>query len=153
MSDPIIYKKYANRRIYDTVKSAYVTLEEVAAVVRTGSEIRVLDAKTRQDVTAFILTQIVLEQAKNRNLLLPVPVLHLIIRYGDNVLGEFLDRYLQPIVQTYLQRKQAFDSNFQQWFEMGAEFTEMAQRAAKMSPFAGIFNMAPPPGGQKEEKE
>ena len=140
MSDPVIYKKYANRRIYDTSQSTYVTLEAVAAKVRAGDEIRVVDAKTREDVTAFVLTQIILEQAKSRNLLLPVPVLHLIIRYGDNLLGEFLERYLQPIVQTYLARKQAFDRSFEQWFEMGAEWTEAAQRAAAgASPFADLF--------------
>lgn len=152
MNDPIVYKKYANRRLYDTSRSAYVTLEEMTAQIRAGRQIQVLDAKTKEDVTAFVLTQIVLEQARSRNLLLPVPVLHLIIRYGDNALGEFLDRYLQPIVQTYLSRKQAFDQNFQQWFEMGAQWTEMAHRAtAGMSPFADLFTSGQPKTPAKPE--
>lgn len=151
MSDPIVYKKYANRRLYDTAQSAYVTLEEMAAQIRAGRDVQVLDAKTREDVTAFVLTQIVLDQAKNRHLLLPVPVLQLIIRYGDNALGEFLDRYLQPIVQTYLAHRQAFDQSFQQWIEMGSEFTQMAQRAAEMSTLAGIFGS--PAGSGKPPKD
>ena len=140
MTDTVVLKKYANRRLYDTEKSAYVTLDQVAEMVRKGRQIRVLDAKTKEDVTAFVLTQLVLEQAKNRDLLLPVPVLHMMIRYGDNVLNEFFDRYLQPILQNYMTHKSAFDRHFQQWVGMGAEFTEMARRAATgFGPFSPFF--------------
>jgi polyhydroxyalkanoate synthesis repressor PhaR len=140
MNDTVVLKKYANRRLYDTEQSAYVTLEQVAEMVRKGRQIRVLDAKTKEDVTAFVLTQLVLEQAKNRDLLLPVPVLHMMIRYGDNVLSEFFDRYLQPILQNYMTHKSAFDRHFQQWVGMGAEFTEMARRAATgFGPFSPFF--------------
>ena len=154
MSDPMVYKKYANRRLYDMQKSAYVTLEEVAQVIRNGKEIRVIEAKSKEDVTASILTQIILEKAKNRNLLLPVPVLHMIIRYGDNVLGEFLDRYLQPILQTYLSHRHAFERNFQQWIEMGSEFTEMAKRtAASVPPFSSFFDLKGSTGSAKSAGE
>ena len=74
MAEKIILKKYANRRLYDTDKSKYVTLNEVAERIRNGQQVEVVDAKTKADVTASILTQIVLEEAKKENVLLPVPL-------------------------------------------------------------------------------
>ena len=74
MTDKITLKKYANRRLYDTEKSQYVTLNQVADRIRDGQQVEVLDAKTKEDVTAFILTQILLEEAKSKNVLLPAPL-------------------------------------------------------------------------------
>jgi polyhydroxyalkanoate synthesis repressor PhaR len=116
---PLIYKKYANRRIYDTNGSRYVTLEALANKIRQGQEVKVIDAKTKADVTAFILTQIVLEQAKRNNTLLPTPVLHMIIRYGDNLLLEFFESYLQQIANTYIEYKKTIDDQFKRWLDMG----------------------------------
>jgi len=121
MENPLVLKKYSNRRLYDTEKSIYVTLNEVADIVRGGRQVRVLDAKTREDVTAFILTQIVLEEARKKNALLPVPLLHLIIRYG-NSLGEFFENYLQQIIQVYLGQKAAFEDQFKHWVVNGMSF-------------------------------
>ena len=119
-----IFKKYANRRIYDTEISRYVTVGEVAQRIRQGRSVQVLDAKTGEDVTAFILTQIVLEEAKNQNALLPVPLLHLIIRYWDNVLTEFFETYLQQIIRNYVAYKQSVDDQFRRWLELGMGMTE-----------------------------
>ena len=69
MTEKITLKKYANRRLYDTEQSHYVTLNQVADRIRRGQQVEVLDAKTKEDVTAFILTQILLEEAKNKNVL------------------------------------------------------------------------------------
>ena len=95
MAEKVVLKKYANRRLYDTEKSAYVTLNQVADLIREGRQVEVIDAKTKEDVTAFILTQIILEASRKKNVLLPVPLLHLIIQYGENVLEEFFEKYLQ----------------------------------------------------------
>ena len=153
MDETVILKKYANRRLYDTEKSVYVTLDQVTEMVKAGRQIQVLDAKTQEDVTAFVLTQIVLEQAKSRDLLLPVPVLHLIIRYGDNILGEFFDRYLQPILQNYMTQKKAFERHFQQWAGVGSEFTEMARKAAEgFAPFHPFFGGSPDGSDKEEDK-
>jgi polyhydroxyalkanoate synthesis repressor PhaR len=119
MTDVVVYKKYANRRIYDTRRSRYVTLDQLAESIRQGQEVKVIDAKSKSDVTAFILTQIVLEQAKRKNALLPAPVLHLIIRYGDNVLTEFFETYLQQIVRNYIRYKQTVDDQFKRWLDLG----------------------------------
>jgi polyhydroxyalkanoate synthesis repressor PhaR len=75
----------------------------VADLIRQGRQVEVVDAKTKEDVTAFILTQIILEEAKNKNFLLPIPMLHLIIQYGDNILGDFFEKYLQQMITTYVE--------------------------------------------------
>ena len=137
MSDPLILKKYSNRRLYDTRNSCYVTLEDVAGMIRSGQQVQILDVGTKEDVTAFILTQIILEAAKRKNSLLPVPVLHLIICYGDNALGEFFDKYFQKTIQNYLATKQAFDEQFGQWLDMGMD---MSRRMPEMMSGTASFN-------------
>ena len=141
MPDTVKLKKYANRRLYDMEKSEYVTLNQVADLIRKGRQVEIVDAKTKEDVTAFILTQIILEEAKSNNFLLPVPVLHLIIQYGDNILGEFFEKYLQQMIQTYLAHKQAMDENFEKWLEMGLDYSNMAQKTMTgFTPFKSFFD-------------
>ena len=149
MSKPLIYKKYANRRIYDTTSSRYVTLEALAEKIREGQEVKVIDAKTEADVTAFILTQIVLEQAKRNNALLPTPVLHLIIRYGDNLLMEFFESYLQQIATNYIDYKKAIDTQFKRWLDMGMGLGGTA--STEGNPFSTFW--APPADGEEQKKE
>lgn len=149
MSKPLIYKKYANRRIYDTTSSRYVTLEALAEKIREGREVKVIDAKTEADVTAFILTQIVLEQAKRNNALLPTPVLHLIIRYGDNLLMEFFESYLQQIATNYIDYKKAIDTQFKRWLDMGMGLGGTA--STEGNPFSAFW--APPADGEAQKKE
>jgi polyhydroxyalkanoate synthesis repressor PhaR len=129
MKEPVVLKKYANRRLYDTERSIYVTLQEVAGIVRDGRQIKVIDAKTKEDVTAFILTQIILEEARNNNTLLPVPLLHMIIQFGNNMLGEFFENYLQQIIQAYLAQKSIFQEHFKQWIGSGMDLSDLAGRS------------------------
>jgi len=144
MADTVILKKYVNRRLYDTEASAYVTLQEVTDMIRKGRQIQVLEAKTKEDVTAFILTQIILEEARNKNALLPVPLLHLIIQFGDNLLGDFFDSYLQQIIQAYLSQKAAFEDQFTECIGMGMNFSEMARKGADdMGPLKSFFELNP----------
>ena len=97
--------------------------------------------KTEEDVTAFILNQIVLEKAKNRNALLPVPLLHLIIQHGENVLEEFFDKYLEQTLKNCLEYKSAVDEQFRKWLEIGSDFSSMTQRTlANLSPLQTMFN-------------
>ena len=141
MTEPIILKKYANRRLYDTRKSAYVTLGEVADSVRRGKTILAFDAKTKEDVTAFVLTQIILEEAKNKNILLPVPLLHMIIRYGENVLNDFFKNYLEQTVKAYVAYKRKADQQFKQWLEVGMDLSGMAQQSlTRLNPFQAFFD-------------
>jgi len=140
MTEKILLKKYANRRLYDTEQSKYVTLTEVAQQIRNDRQIEVIDAKTKEDVTAFILTQILLEQAKNKNALLPVSLLHLIIQFGDNVLMDFFQKHLQQTINSYLSHKSSADDQFKKWLETGMGISTIAQKnLAEMNPFRNIF--------------
>ena len=135
MPEKVVLKKYANRRLYDTEKRAFVSLAQIAELVKQGREIEISDEKTGEDVTAFILTQIVLEEAKKKTLLLPVSLLYLIIRYGDSVLSEFFDNYLEQILKNYLAYKSAMDSQFRTWLELGHDFSSLTQKAmANLTP-------------------
>lgn len=152
MADTLILKKYANRRLYDTEKSAYVTLNQLSDYIRKGRLVQIVDAKTKEDVTDYILTQIVLEEAKNKKALLPVPVLHMIIRYGDNLLGEFFEKYFQQTFQNYIAHKQTVDSQFQKWLEMGMNMSKMAQKSfSDINPFHSF--MDPFSGTDKTNKD
>jgi polyhydroxyalkanoate synthesis repressor PhaR len=135
MSDPLVLKKYSNRRLYDTRHSQYVTLEDVAAMVRAGKQVRIQEATSGEDVTAFILTQIVLEAAKQRNSLLPVSVLHLIIRFGDNALNDFFEKYFHKILFNYVETKNAFDQQFGKWLDMGMDMTQRMPHVIPGAPF------------------
>jgi polyhydroxyalkanoate synthesis regulator protein len=104
-------------------------------------------------VTAFILTQIILEQAKNRNTLLPVPLLHLIIRYGDNVLIDFFDNYLQQVIGSYLEYKQAMDTQFQRWLDLGKNFAETTKHTmTPANPFQAFFTDRDKNKDRKDDK-
>ena len=143
MSDPLLLKKYSNRRLYDTRNSCYVTLEDVSSMIRSGEEVRIQDAASGEDVTAFILTQIVLEAAKRKNSLLPVSVLHMIIRYGDNALGEFFEKYFQTTLQNYIETKKAFDQQFGQWLDMSRRMPEVMTGASSIDAMMEMFGLKP----------
>jgi len=127
MADKVIFKKYANRRLYDTEKSVYVSIEQISETIRNGRDVVISDAKTGEDVTAFILSQILMEEAKSKKTLLPVSLLHLIIRYGDNLLGEFFEKYLDLAIKSYLAGRATFDEQFRQWLGMGSDFSNLMQ--------------------------
>lgn len=142
MENRVQIKKYTNRRLYDTEKNVYVTLQQVADLIKEGRQVEVIDATSKEDVTAYILTQIILEEAKRKNILLPVPLLHLIIRHGETILFEFLDKHLQQILRNYLSYKSTIDKQFEKWIVLGADFTGHAQKAmSAMAPFQSMFDV------------
>lgn len=104
VADPITIKKYSNRRLYDTDQSRYVTLEELEDTIRNGTDVRVVDAKTGEDLTGPTLTQIIIEGRKAARLL-PVPLLLQLIRLGDDALAEFFGRYVTGALELYLSAK------------------------------------------------
>ncbi|HOD36607.1 MAG TPA: polyhydroxyalkanoate synthesis regulator DNA-binding domain-containing protein [Syntrophales bacterium] len=154
MPERILLKKYANRRLYDTEKNTYITLGQVADMIREGRQVKVEDAKTHEDVTAYILTQVVLEEAKSKNILLPVPLLHLFIQYGDTVLSEFFDKYLQQIIRNYLSYKTSVDSQFSKWLDVGMNLTGATKKAmTDLQPYRSIFDIFSPPVEDPTKKE
>lgn len=153
MAEKIVLKKYANRRIYDTEKSAYITLEQVCELIRGGRQVSVIDAKTAEDVTAFTLSQIIVEEARNKNILLPVPFLHLVIQYGQTVLGEFFDKYLELTIKNYLLYKTAFDEQFKKWLDVGKNLSTAAQKTLPaVTPWESMVNLFFSPEKQNEKK-
>lgn len=154
-TEKLLFKKYSNRRLYDTEKSAYVTLDHVMQVIRQGRPVVVVDAKTGEDVTAFILTQIILEESRKRNALLPVPLLHLFIQYGGNILNEFFEKYLGQTIRNYLSYKTATDDQFKKWLDLGKDLSDLTTQtmasAPTLRPFAGLFQNAAPKSSDEQK--
>ncbi len=107
---PVIIKKYGNRRLYDTTGSRYVNLDDIAALIREGKEVRVEDATTGRDLTRVTLTQIITEDAKERPTGLPLELLRELIVASDQARQEFIMWYLKSAFDTY----QAVQSAVQQ---------------------------------------
>jgi polyhydroxyalkanoate synthesis repressor PhaR len=140
-------KKYANRRLYNTATSSYVTLEDLAAMVRQNIEFAVTDAKTNEDITRSVLTQIIVEQEGKGQSLLPIKFLRQVIAiYGDS-LGGVLPRYLEHSMESFHQNEAQMRSMMQNAFkglfpmqrmeEMGKQNLALFENAMKMfNPFA-----------------
>ncbi len=104
----VTIKKYANRRLYDTRKSSYITLEDLAAMVRTGQEFRVVDAKSDEDITHNVLTQIIMDEESRGQTMLPVNFLRqLITLYGDSMQG-LVPGYLEASMDSFRTNQQKF---------------------------------------------
>ena len=126
----VTIKKYANRRLYNTATSVYVTLEHLAQMVREGVDFVVFDAKSGDDITRTILTQIILDAENSGNNLLPVDFLRNIIRsYGDNVQG-FLPSYLDLAMKSFADSREHFAKSMTGGFDLAApvEFFQQAVR-------------------------
>src|SRR5450631_1975479 len=94
-------KKYGNRRLYDTAGSRYVNLDAIAALVREGKQVQIIDAKTGQDLTRVTLTQIITEDAKDKPTGLPLELLRQLIIASDEARQEFVMWYLKSAFDTY----------------------------------------------------
>jgi polyhydroxyalkanoate synthesis repressor PhaR len=139
-----VVKKYANRRLYNTASSSYVTLDDLSRMVRDGEDFVVFDAKTGEDLTRSILTQIILEEdGKGRNLL-PTNFLRQLIRFYDDSLRAFLPRYLEMSMENFSsnqdQIRHYIEGTFGRFFPMG-QFEDMArQKIALFQQAATMFN-------------
>lgn len=158
-----VVKKYANRRLYNTATSCYVTLEELCQMVRNGEEFVVYDAKSGEDITRSVLTQIILdEDSKGRNLL-PIGFLRQVIGYYDDNLHAFLPRYLELSMENFArhqdQMRSYVEDTFGRFFPVG-QFEDMArqnmamfQRAASMfQPFPGSGAAGGQAGGEETSR-
>ena len=161
---PVRIKKYANRRLYNTATSSYVTLDYLAQMVRNGTEFTVEDAKTGEDITRSVLTQIIVEEeAKGQNML-PINFLRqLISLYGDNL--QFLvPRYLEQSMESFAKNQEQMRSYMKDSFggmfplerfeEMSKQNMAFFEQAMRMwNPFKGGMPGAPAtPGGAGGEK-
>jgi polyhydroxyalkanoate synthesis repressor PhaR len=110
-SDVVIIKKYANRRLYDTESSAYITLERLAQMVRQKRDFKVVDAKTGEDITRSVLTQIIMDEESRGSEMLPVNFLRQLIgMYGDqmqSVVPQYLEASLEQLQRNQVQLREA----------------------------------------------
>ncbi len=103
---PKIIKRYANRKLYDTGESRYVTLEEIGTMVKQGIEVQIVDNRSKGDLTSVTLAQIILEEEKKRNRM-PLEVLRDIIRNGGESISGFIQREVQPRVTSLREEAEA----------------------------------------------
>lgn len=151
----VLIKKYGNRRLYDTSDSRYVTLDELAQKIRSGSDLRIVDAQTGEDLTQATLTQIVLETG-NAAKFLPVQLLTQMIRLSDDALAEFFSRYVTGALDVYLQAKRGMQtiSGFNPLTQLPMAAGDALARMWMQSPFGaptpypgqyGGYAAPPPP--------
>lgn len=154
MSNKLLLKKYSNRRLYDTERSVYVTLDDVSQAIRQGRNVEVVDAASGEDMTAFILTQIIMEESRKKNSLMPVNLLHLIIQYGENILGEFFEKYLEQTIKNYLSYKTMTDEQFRQWLNLGMDLSSLTTQSVTSLPaFRPLFDLFHEPDQPSPEDE
>ncbi len=135
--EAVVIKKYANRRLYNTETSTYVTLEDLAAMVRSDRDFIVYDAKTGDDLTHSVLTQIIVEQEGRSGgpTLLPIPFLRQLIRFYDDSIGKMVPSYLQMSLETLVREQERFRSRFAPLFGQNpfgaAAFEAMQEQTRK----------------------
>ncbi|MES2988121.1 MAG: polyhydroxyalkanoate synthesis repressor PhaR [Pseudomonadota bacterium] len=128
---PVIIKKYANRRLYNTETSSYITLDHLAAMTREGRDFKVVDAKTDDDITHNVLTQIIMEEESRGSQMLPVNFLRqLIALYGDSMQA-MVPGYLEASMESFKRNQEQFKSAVEGAFA-NSPFAEMAKRNMAM---------------------
>ncbi len=139
---PTIIKKYANRRLYDTGTSTYVTLEDLAAMVKRGEDFVVCDAKTGEDITRPVLTQIIFEQeGKDGQSLLPIAFLRQLIRFYGDSMQMLVPSYLEFSIDKLTREQQKFREQCTQALGSGP-FTEPTRQAFQAMEEQARKNMA-----------
>ena len=161
--EPVIIKKYANRRLYNTGTSTYVTLEDLASMVKAGEDFVVYDAKTSEDITRSVLTQIIFEQEnKEGQNLLPITVLRQLIRFYGDSMQMLVPRYLEVSIDNLAREQGKFREQMAQAFgvrgfgpleDMARRNMEMFENAfAMFAPFARREGQPDtPPAGEPEK--
>jgi len=145
---PVIIKKYANRRLYNTDTSTYVTLEDLAEMVRSEKDFVVYDAKTGEDLTHSVLTQIIVEQESRGTNLLPIGFLRQLIRFYGDSMQRLVPSYLEFSLDSLTRQQEQYRRRFAHTFGTAA-FETMQEQVRKnfatferalglFSPFSGV---------------
>ncbi|MCB4861492.1 polyhydroxyalkanoate synthesis repressor PhaR [Sphingobium sp. PNB] len=130
-SEPVVIKKYANRRLYNTETSSYITLDLLSQMTREGREFVVVDAKTGEDITHNVLTQIIMEEEQRGKNMLPVNFLRqLIAMYGDSM-QSMVPQYLEASMDAFRKNQQQFQEAMKGAFG-GGPLAEIAKRNMQM---------------------
>jgi polyhydroxyalkanoate synthesis repressor PhaR len=145
-TEPITIKKYANRRLYNTGTSTYVTLEDLAAMVKKGEDFVVYDAKTGEDITRSVLTQIIFEQENKEGgqNLLPITFLRQLIRFYGDSMQMLVPRYLEVSIESLTREQEKFRNQMAQAFGVGGFGALEDQVRRNMEMFERTFAMFAP---------
>lgn len=157
---PVVIKKYANRRLYNTESSSYITLEHLATMTRQGRDFQVFDARSGEDITRSVLTQIVMEEESTGQTMLPVPFLRQIIAmYGDSMQG-MVPHYLEASMAAFAENQNKFrDAALKPFEQLAKQNMALFQAASEM--LGGVRNVgmakpnaaaSPPPADEDAEK-
>jgi polyhydroxyalkanoate synthesis repressor PhaR len=142
---PVVIKKYANRRLYNTQTSSYVTLDHLCEMVKQGVEFEVRDARSNEDITRSVLTQIIFEEEAKGQSLLPIRFLRQLIRFYGDSMQAFVPGFLDLSMESFVKNQEAMRSRIAEAFGGGGQALEnltrqnlaMFERAMQMfSPFA-----------------
>jgi polyhydroxyalkanoate synthesis repressor PhaR len=128
-SKPVIIKKYENRRLYDTTNSRYINLEEIAGMVRAGHELQVLDAATGEDLTRLVLTQIIVDEAKEPDSKFPLDILRQMVVASGHATQENTLKYMKAMLDMYQNAYRAFTPTLNPF-----EFIQPRARSAAPAP-------------------
>ncbi len=151
---PIVIKKYANRRLYNTATSSYVTLDYLREMVKQGDNFVVFDAKTGEDITRSVLAQIIFEQESKGENLLPINFLRQLIRFYDDTLQAALPKYLDMSMDRFTRDQEKMREYLVNTFTPKAplaRFEDMARQNIAL--FERMFNMFSPFSGQPDAAE
>jgi len=149
---PVVIKKYANRRLYNTQTSSYVTLDHLASMVKEGTEFEVRDARTGEDITRSVLTQIIFEEEAKGQSLLPIKFLRQLIRFYGDSLQSFVPGYLDMSMEGFTKNQEQMRNRLAEAFGGSGQVIEnltrqnmaMFERAMTMfSPFAAAAARRP----------
>jgi polyhydroxyalkanoate synthesis repressor PhaR len=142
---PVVIKKYANRRLYNTETSSYVTLEDLGEMVRSERDFHVYDAKTGEDLTHAVLTQIIVEEeGKTGSNLLPIGFLRQLIRFYGHSIEQLVPKYLEFSMETLTREQERYRKQFTETFG-AATFEAMQEQARQnMALFERAFSMFAP---------
>jgi polyhydroxyalkanoate synthesis repressor PhaR len=157
--EPVTIKKYANRRLYNTGTSTYVTLEDLATMVKAGEDFVVYDAKSGEDITRSVLAQIIFEQEnKEGQNLLPINFLRQLIRFYGDSMQMLVPRYLEVSLESLTREQEKFRQHIAQAFGGGpfGALEDQARRNMEMFERAfAMFSPFPRPGqaGEAEKSE
>jgi polyhydroxyalkanoate synthesis repressor PhaR len=156
-SKPVIIKKYANRRLYNTETSSYVTLEDLGEMVRSERDFLVYDAKSGEDLTHTVLTQIIVEQeGRTGSNLLPIGFLRQLIRFYGHSIEQLVPKYLEFSLSTLTTQQEKYRKQFTEAFGNAAFEAMQEQARQNMAIFERAFSMftpfSKPESHQGEEK-
>jgi polyhydroxyalkanoate synthesis repressor PhaR len=133
-------KKYANRRYYDATHSRHLTLDEIKDLIQAGYDIQVVDAKSAADITAQVLTQIILELETPKVDSLPVPLLVRLIRMNDQLVKDFIEKYFNQALKSFLDYQRQLEEQFRRTHGLPSVFPSVtAWTKAVLEPFAAAF--------------